>query len=105
MRNWIFLTVPFITLFSLGSHAATGVQLYSLCQDGDPACAGYIKVVSGILDGGHPVHGNSACIPNGVGIDQLTDVSVRWMEENPQKMSASSTEIIARALSVSFPCE
>jgi len=104
MKYQSIVTATVITLLSFGAHAATGIQLLSLCQDNDSSCAGYIKAVADVLRDGDPVHGLTACIPDTVEMDQMIDVSVRWMEANPQKRTAITTEIISSALSDAFPC-
>ena len=104
MKYYSFVIVLAITLSTFVAHAATGVQLISLCQDKDGSCAGYINVVAAIFRAGKPVHGLTACIPDTVEIDQMIGISIHWMEENPQNRTDTSSKIVAAALSDAFPC-
>ena len=104
MKYHSFAIVLAITLSTFVSHAATGVQLISLCKDKDGSCAGYINVVANIFRAGKAAHNMTACIPDTVDINQMIEIAVKWMEENPQNRTDTSSKIVAAALSDAFPC-
>ncbi len=104
MKYHSFVVFLAITLSSFASHAATGIQLISLCKDQDGSCAGYINVIASIFRAGKSAHNMTGCIPDNVDTNQMIEVTVKWMEENPQNRTDTSSKIIAAALSDAYPC-
>jgi len=50
------------------------------------------------------IGGRSACIPKGTGQEELREVVLYWLEQNPSE-KGSDIVLVARALSNKFPCQ
>ena len=97
-----------------GNGFATGNDLVNDCsildtQIGDRAvggmCAGYIEGVADVGDCATPISGWTFNIPIGVSTGQLEKVVIKWLKENPDKLHHKGYQLVASALSYSFPCK
>ena len=50
------------------------------------------------------IGGRSACIPKGTGQEELREVVLDWLKQNPAE-KGSDRVLVARALSDKFPCQ
>jgi Rap1a immunity proteins len=50
------------------------------------------------------IGGRSACIPKGTSPEELREVVVHWLEQNPSETGSDIT-LVAKALSDKFPCQ
>lgn len=67
------------------------------------ACAGYVVGVADALAFG-PVARFSACVPNGVTVQQLIDITTNYLKAHPEVRQFTASSISAAALSYAFPC-
>lgn len=52
----------------------------------------------------HAVHGYRACISSDTSLLELVDVGIIWLEDHPHDLDRPADEVIAKALSVDWPC-
>ncbi len=68
-------------------------------------CQGYIGAVADIMAAGHRLYEWSACPPASTERYTLTKKVKSWIKENPDELKAPAFVVIARALSISYPCD
>jgi hypothetical protein len=81
----------------------SGDTLLSLCEKPQDStlygfCAGYIIGAADALDEG------LFCPPKGHAKQQIVDVTVRWLRDNPENRDDTAHSLVARALAENFPC-
>jgi hypothetical protein len=85
-----------------------GTGLLERCREapgfGHGYCFGYVAAISDVMRRGEPMAGHRACIPPSVTQGQVVEVSIRWLEANPQHRDYVARSLIAAALSETFPC-
>lgn len=84
-----------------------GNELYSNClREGtmfEAHCGGFITGVADAMGGLSPLQG-LACIPENVTLAQLSDVVVKWLEDNPGQRHFTAVSLVASILTETFPC-
>lgn len=91
-------------LIALPAHAEflSGNKLHESCTARDTVnqmdCLGYI---SGVHDA---LAGVTICLPQSVTRGQIMDVTVRWLNANPDKRHLSADQAVNAALSSIWPC-
>jgi hypothetical protein len=87
-----------------------GNELYGLCtgdQLGQMQCMRYIE---GVTDGiavtqiSDEQNARAVCVPKAASIEQLTDVTVRLMKDQPDKRHLHASTLVWVALKQAFPC-
>ncbi len=68
-------------------------------------CEGYLNAVADILAHGSSIHGNRACIPKQVHLDDLRDLVIEALNDGPKTDSEAAHDWVARVISEVFPCE
>lgn len=98
--------------FSLSCYASartgqTGEQLHDTCQSDHGACIHYIQ---GVIDGTNTAFAwqdstfRYACTPKGITGDQLKDVVLLSLSENPEERHNSAASLVLNALLDAYPC-
>jgi Rap1a immunity proteins len=67
-------------------------------------CEGYIFAISDASECGFAVDGYSFQPPQGGTLDQFVKVSVKWLQDHPEKLHFAAEGLVAQALSKAFPC-
>ena len=84
-------------------------QLYSLCNSevkfDNAFCEGYIIGVNDSVFSGHLNNAIQVCYPEGVTIEQLRLVLVKYMETVPEKLHFVAEGIVAEGLAAVFQCQ
>lgn len=83
-----------------------GNQFYSRCQRPDTveqslSCFGYFR---GLVDGMNWALSKSFCIPADVTYQQMTDIVLKYMRDNPEVRHWGMPAIYAWVAGFSFPC-
>lgn len=81
----------------------SGDTLLSLCEEPQDSplygfCTGYIVGAADALDEG------LFCPPEEHAKQQIVDVTVRWLRDNPEDRPGTAHSLVARALAEKFPC-
>ncbi len=85
----------------------SGHELFEACSEtiSRAVCASY---VAGIADGlEHAVIKGSKrliCYPEKANVGQMTDVTRKYLSDNPEKRHLPASLLVFNALSVAFPC-
>jgi hypothetical protein len=88
-----------------------GNGLYSDCEKGNLKCYGYIfglidaLDLSELLTDKPPLPKAKTCMPAEVTGQQLRDVVLEFLRDNPAKRHLAAAVLVAKALSDAFPCE
>jgi hypothetical protein len=89
----------------------SGNALLEVCLSQHPldrACWGYTTGIADAMGGGEAfgetLFGWSACIPTEVTVYQLADVTIRYLQEHPEKRHWGAGGLVARAFREAFPC-
>jgi hypothetical protein len=102
-----------LVLGCIGAHAGfdTGNRLYEDCRSGNyfnrGYCGGY---VTGIVDTIEALQArgvlpaSALCIPAESTKGQLTDVVLKYLEQNPERRHLEAGSLVPEALSHAFPC-
>lgn len=121
----ISVVAPFLLVFVAfagHAHAGDGHELLARCkivaeQSENSAtteverikaaqCIAYLSGFGG-ADALSPLTRNGRrlfCIPKSVSLSEAAVLTVRWMEQNPDKLQWGSHEVLAMANIVNFPC-
>jgi hypothetical protein len=85
----------------------TGRDLYQKCKTPGTAaqvfCFGFVIGIADVMED-NPLDGRSACIPKEATIQQVTDVVVAFLENNPDIRDFTGESLAVQALSEKFPC-
>jgi hypothetical protein len=85
-----------------------GNSLYSRCIDSEAVNMGIcLSYIAGIYDTMHKneLYGYKACLPTNVTIGQIKDITVSWLQRNPQYRHYVASSLVATALYEVFPCK
>ena len=87
----LFLAAVLIPISSANAQFATGNQLLAHCQDEEDAerqayCYGYSQGVADFFGPLHQQPGGTQCPPAGVNGDQIREVMIRYLEQNPEHL-------------------
>jgi len=84
-------------------------QLYSLCSSelklDNVVCEGYIIGLNDSMYSGHLGNVFQVCYPDGVTIEQLRLVLVKYMETVPEKLHFVAEGVVAEGLATVFQCQ
>ena len=105
MLRFVLATMLSLAMTAMASSAEremfNGNQMWEMCQSRALGfCNGYVR---GTLDA-LITQGLVTCTPDELGAEQLRDLVVRWLRDNPQKRHLSGTWIVANTLRENFPC-
>ena len=115
VRRLIVLTGALLTgalLAAAGSSAhaeyfETGRDLYQKCKTPGTAaqvfCFGFVIGIADVMED-NPLDGRSACIPRDATIQQVTDVVIAFLENNPDIRDFTGESLAVQALSERYPC-
>ena len=91
------------------ANFVNGNDLLKRCNDPQAPfyCGGF---VSGAHDGFTTAWGWSKqapmfCVPTGVSIPQLVDITVAYLEDHPETRHYAASELIGLAIREAFPCK
>ena len=116
-KKWLKVFSCFVLTISLVSvvHASSSEaflranQLYTLCSSelklDNAACEGYIIGLNDSMYSGHLGNVFQVCYPDGVTIEQLRLVLVKYMETVPEKLHFVAEGVIAEGLATVFQCQ
>jgi Rap1a immunity proteins len=88
----------------------SGDALYSICTDNDVGayaqCIGYLEGVTDAMSHGETIFGWRSCVSvnRPISPNQIRDVIVRYLYDNPAKRQYTGASLIGAALQESFPC-
>ena len=84
-------------------------QLYSLCNSelklDNAVCEGYILGLNDSMYSGHLSNVFQVCYPDGLTIEQLRLVLIKYMEAVPEKLHFVAEGVIAEGLATVFQCQ
>lgn len=84
-------------------------QLYSFCNSevelDNAFCEGYIVGLNDSVFSGHLNNFIQVCYPEGVMIEQLRLIIVKYMETVPDKLHFVAEGVVAEGLAKVFPCQ
>jgi hypothetical protein len=80
-----------------------GNELLQTCRDREPACLPY---VIGVADALEMVSRRltNICRPDGVTPEQLLDVLISWLEDNPAERHRPAAKLAGMAYAGAWPC-
>jgi len=79
-----------------------GNQLYRWCTGGDRSgCLGYVTGVASVESALNAI---AVCFPQAVTADQLRDVAIAYLRNNPAKRHESALVNVSSAFLEAFPC-
>ena len=85
----------------------TGRDLYQKCRTPGTAaqvfCFGFVIGIADVMED-NPLDGRSACIPRDATIQQVTDVVIAFLENNPDIRDFTGESLAVQALSERYPC-
>ena len=67
-------------------------------------CEGFISAVLGASRCGENIYGHSSLIPDGVTVDDLKILVVKWLAQHPEKLQLAAEGLVAESLNDSYPC-
>jgi hypothetical protein len=92
----------------------SGNQVYDTCTGGNPAtdtaCMSYIAGVMDELVTFDEVMSKSidptmACVPTGVTVEQIKDLVVKFMRDNPKVRNNRASSIVSEVILTNYPCK
>lgn len=103
-------SVLYVSATSANTFYATGNQFQEAINRGDPTNLGWvIGYVLGVVDSldsvKNPLTGLCFAIPEGVSVEQLTEIAMKYVMNNPQIRHLPANALVAIALSKNFPCK
>ncbi len=85
----------------------TGRDLYQKCKAAGTAsqvfCFGFIIGIADVMED-NSLDGRSACIPKDATIQQVAEVVIRFLEDNPDIRDFTGESLTVQALSERYPC-
>ena len=96
--------IPCLLFFSCNVKAVTGSELLKACKEyTDSYCLGY---VSGVFDTviSDSDRGKFFCVPDGVTYDQLSKVTVKYLEQNPKNLHWTAFALVHNAILDAYRC-
>ena len=111
------LTILLITVASTAEARKTtrGVALWKGCTtdfftkayyESYAACRAYGMGIADVLSSGESVAGMKACVPDSATKADVTERVVGWLEGVPMsRREAPAYELVAEAVSTSYPCK
>jgi len=66
-------------------------------------CFGFVIGIADVMED-NPLDGRSACIPRDATIQQVTDVVIAFLENNPDIRDFTGESLAVQALSERYPC-
>lgn len=108
LRAYVFTIAAFLPSFA---YAVDGNHLLEMCREGAVGdgyfqggyCIGYTASVADVL-GQYLINGYSACIPSEATYGQISEVVLKYLNDNPQMRHYNAHGLAAIALSEAFPC-
>jgi hypothetical protein len=111
LRHVAVLTAALSATTASGARAEyfeTGRDLYQKCRTPGTAsqvfCFGFVIGIADVMED-NPLDGRSACIPPDATIQQVTDVVIRFLENNPDIRDFTGESLTVQALSEKYPCK
>lgn len=107
----IFLGAPSPVLVAQSLIPSKAEDLLPSCSGPDLAsgqlvCQLYLK---GFLDGLHAEPGSdrikTVCLPQEFSLDQMRRVSLKWLQDHPEKLNLYTAQAVRAALAEAFPCK
>lgn len=87
-----------------------GEQLYQLCTKPNDVransfCLGYVAGIADVLGTGDgEVSGWRACLPPEATQGEVAEIAVQWLKEHPENRAFGASDLVAQALSRTYPC-
>lgn len=109
-----FMATLFILAMSMPVQALTGNELLKYCEEGNNEalkvhfqsnafCLGYVTGASEGLF--YADNRNVVCFSDGVTVEQLKKVVMKYLNDNPQKLHESYVPLIYSSIKEAFPCK
>jgi Rap1a immunity proteins len=102
---YCFALVIFGTASSAWAGFYSGSYLLDLCNTNSLACMGYVVAIADSSICPKTVNGYSWLPPDGVTTGQVEKVTIKWLNEHPEKLHLNASGLVAFALSEAFPCK
>jgi hypothetical protein len=67
-------------------------------------CWGYISASDSLYETVHDGYSRTVCIPEEAEVSGLTKIFVRYLKENPEKLSYNASILLHEAFQKAFPC-
>jgi hypothetical protein len=87
----------------------SGNRLLDICQGAESVqivdCAGYIKGVADQLESARSMGEKAGCIPPGISVGRLLEISVTYLRAHPEKREESGASLVATALTDEWKCQ
>src|SRR5258708_5051567 len=103
----IALTLAAAPPAARAEYFETGRDLYTKCKATGSAaqgfCFGFIIGIADVMED-NPLDGRSACIPKEATVQQVTEVVIRFLENNPDIRDFTGESLTVQALSEKYPC-
>jgi hypothetical protein len=108
LRAYVFTIAAFLPSFA---YAFDGNHLLKMCREGEVGdgyfqqgyCIGYTASIADVLRQ-DLINGYSACVPSDATYGQISDVVLKYLNDNPQMRHYTAPGLAAIALSEAFPC-
>lgn len=89
-------------------HFWFGNDLHAACTGGNEAqaqtCAGYVMAIVDVAAEARNEGTARACVPFNVARQQVVDVTVAYLRENPQLWRRLASSLVMAALNARYPC-
>ena len=82
----------------------TGDDLLAECRTSLLFCTGYAMAVADALSAGEVIAGWEACPPDDVTYEQIVNVIVDYLNDNPDTLGEAAVALTAVAFHEAFPC-
>jgi len=85
-----------------------GSDLQAACTSGDDArlrlCAGYVMAIVDVIADARNDGTARACVPFNVNQQQVLDIAVGYLRDNPQLQRRLASGLVMAALNARYPC-
>jgi hypothetical protein len=71
------------------------------CEKGHIRCIYYL---AGVQDVWSKLDSKKYCMPDGVKLEQLKEVFIKYAKENPEKLNFAASSVTINAFKKAFPC-
>jgi hypothetical protein len=99
------LSMPALSAFQSGNDLLKYCSAKSNLFDGG-LCFGFVEAVADIMGTAQrPVFGFTACFVGDVGLSEISDVTINFLNSHPERRHLGAASLVAHALSDAFPCK
>ena len=105
--GWLALALVIAPAAARAEYFETGRDLYQKCRAAGTAsqvfCFGFIIGIADVMED-NSLDGRSACIPKDATIQQVAEVVIRFLDDNPDIREFTGESLTVQALSDKYPC-